>query len=276
MPAFTPNLNLYKPGGGSSGILTPDEVADIDRLNANFDLLDAWSVEIDSVSDPATHTKHFKGPATGIGTVPSPALGDTYQETDGNKVLWKHDGANWLTNEGGLYLIRPTSVVNATVDEKGTVVPVNATTTVSVNGVFSSRFSSYDIHCGINFSAGSQPFMRLRNSGVDETGTAYAAQGVVSSSSVVSGSSSVGTTFWSLDAYTTVWHAISLTLFTPFRYKGDSPKFIQAESVGAPGPYKSSLSGYIGNKDAVDYDGFTLYNGSFNAASSWIKIYGRV
>lgn len=43
MPASTPFLGLYKPGGGSTGVITPDEVADIDRLNQNFDLIDTWA-----------------------------------------------------------------------------------------------------------------------------------------------------------------------------------------------------------------------------------------
>lgn len=41
MPAYTPLLGLYKPGGGSTGDITPDEPVDVDKLNANFDLLDA-------------------------------------------------------------------------------------------------------------------------------------------------------------------------------------------------------------------------------------------
>lgn len=43
MPSFTPNLNLYLPGGGSSGTITPDEVVDIDRLNQNAQLLDGFA-----------------------------------------------------------------------------------------------------------------------------------------------------------------------------------------------------------------------------------------
>lgn len=48
MPGFTPNLNLYKPGGGSTGLITPDEVVDIDRINANSDLIDAWAGTINA------------------------------------------------------------------------------------------------------------------------------------------------------------------------------------------------------------------------------------
>lgn len=36
----TPRAGLYLPGGGSTGTITPDEVADIDKLNGNFTIID--------------------------------------------------------------------------------------------------------------------------------------------------------------------------------------------------------------------------------------------
>lgn len=41
MPAFTTVLGLYKPGGGASGAITPDEPVDVDKINDNFDRLDS-------------------------------------------------------------------------------------------------------------------------------------------------------------------------------------------------------------------------------------------
>lgn len=41
MGAYTPRAGLYKPGGGSTGLILPDETVDIDKLNANFDKIDA-------------------------------------------------------------------------------------------------------------------------------------------------------------------------------------------------------------------------------------------
>lgn len=41
MPAFTTKLSLYKPGGGSTGTITPDETADIDKINDDLDIIDA-------------------------------------------------------------------------------------------------------------------------------------------------------------------------------------------------------------------------------------------
>jgi hypothetical protein len=48
MPQFTSHLNLAKPGGGSSGLILPDETQDIDVLNANSDKIDAWAAQVDS------------------------------------------------------------------------------------------------------------------------------------------------------------------------------------------------------------------------------------
>ena len=41
MSAFTSRAGLYKPGGGSTGLILPDETVDIDKLNRNFDKIDA-------------------------------------------------------------------------------------------------------------------------------------------------------------------------------------------------------------------------------------------
>lgn len=41
MSANTTRLNLYKPGGGATGLILPDEIADIDKINGNMDLIDA-------------------------------------------------------------------------------------------------------------------------------------------------------------------------------------------------------------------------------------------
>lgn len=40
MGAYTPRAGLYKPGGGSTGLILPDETVDIDQLNSNSDIID--------------------------------------------------------------------------------------------------------------------------------------------------------------------------------------------------------------------------------------------
>lgn len=81
MPAFTTRYGLYKPGGGSTGIITPDEIADIDKLNGNFDVIDA-----------------ALGSASGTsGSRPgSPKDGQIFRESDtGNTIVWSSAGSYW-------------------------------------------------------------------------------------------------------------------------------------------------------------------------------------
>lgn len=92
MPAFTPFLNLYKPGGGSTGLITPDEVVDVDRLNQDFDIIDTFAA---GWGQAANRNHQFYGPAAALGAVAGMKLGDEYQETDGDKRVFRYDGATW-------------------------------------------------------------------------------------------------------------------------------------------------------------------------------------
>jgi len=106
---YTSKLNLYKPGGGALGTNTPDEVADIDKLNGNFDLLDAaFGVTIcTSATRPA-----------------SPYVGRTIYQTDDSKILvWT--GSAWATVAES---VSPTNVVTFT---NKTLTTPRETTTVS-------------------------------------------------------------------------------------------------------------------------------------------------
>jgi len=93
MPAYTPFLTLYKPGGGSTGLIVPDEVVDIDRLNANSDLIDAFAA---GWGRAAERNHNFYGPAASRSGISGMKPGDTYQESDGDRVLWEQtSGGSW-------------------------------------------------------------------------------------------------------------------------------------------------------------------------------------
>lgn len=93
MPASTPFLRLYKPGGGSTGLITPDEVVDIDRLNTNADLIDAFAKSY----GPATERNlSFYGPAALRSSVTGMKRGDMYQESDASNKEWRFNGAKWI------------------------------------------------------------------------------------------------------------------------------------------------------------------------------------
>lgn len=81
MGDLTTRLDLYKPGGGSTGLILPDEAADIDKINDNMDIIDAAMGAFICTS----------------GTRPgSPFDGQIIYETDTKKILvYKSVGAVW-------------------------------------------------------------------------------------------------------------------------------------------------------------------------------------
>lgn len=112
MPAFTPFLNLYKPGGGSTGTIVPDEVADIDRINANFDAIDTFA---ESWGLASSKNQGFVGLAANRGAVTGMKRGDTYQETDGDFDRYVYDGSAWKNRSPvSLSITSTTSMVNGT------------------------------------------------------------------------------------------------------------------------------------------------------------------
>lgn len=100
MADHTTRLNLYLPGGGSSGTITPDEPVDIDKINDNMKLLDA--------------AIGFRVVTTG--TRPSdPFIGQPIKETDtGDIRYW--DGDSWEQLSGvpvGTISLWPVSAIPA-------------------------------------------------------------------------------------------------------------------------------------------------------------------
>lgn len=82
MGQYTSRVNLYLPGGGSSGLITPDEEADIDKLNENFKKIDLALGTYFCLS--TTH------PAT-------PFDGQQIYETDTHKFLiWNSSSSTWV------------------------------------------------------------------------------------------------------------------------------------------------------------------------------------
>lgn len=148
MAGTTPNLGLYLPGGGSTGTWTPDETADIDTLNQNFVDIDDWAGEVGNASN---RSRHFYGVAASIGSV-TPKDGDTYQESDGNKILWNRVGGNWKVWEVARVAFTPT-LTGITLGTGGT-----SSVFVGVNaGVF---WMTFDLTLGTGFSL-SDPAMSV-------------------------------------------------------------------------------------------------------------------
>jgi hypothetical protein len=115
---YTTKLNLYKPGGGALGTNTPDEVADIDKLNGNFDVLDAaFGVTICTSSTRPS----------------SPYVGRTIYQTDDSKVfVWT--GSAWAAVAESVTPINVVTFTNKTLTSPRETTTVSATAaTGSIN-----------------------------------------------------------------------------------------------------------------------------------------------
>lgn len=178
MTAFTDFLDLYLPGGGSLGIGGDDEAADIDRINQNMQKIDDWSEATDAkvVSLDTLRIRRFSGLAANIGTATGMALGDLYQETDGDKQLWTYDGTNWVTSNAGLYLIVPSAVSGTNVTKAGGRVTAAASPEIVIDGVFTSRFRRYLVKIDLDSaSVAVATNLQLRAAGVTQ-GSGYTVQ----------------------------------------------------------------------------------------------------
>lgn len=272
MTQTTPKLSLVKPGGGSTGTNTPPDRVDIDVLNDNFDKIDA------AVGSPLEQNRQWYGPAASIGTLPvSPKDGDEYQESDGNKILWKRVSGNWVTNEQGMFLVRPTSVSVGTINPDGSVSPIAGNTICNIDGVFTSRFSRYVVRWDVTTAAPmTLSIVRFRRAGVDlvadyqnqkiyfaGTGTPSAAANVTTGIELISANSSI--------------IAGELTLVRP---SGNAPKVWFGEgtyyTASAPpnGVGAMVLAGINSGSAANSFDGFSLVIAGTTFISGRLSIYG--
>lgn len=271
MPASTPFLGLYKPGGGSTGLITPDEVVDIDRLNTNADLIDAFAK---SYGNAADRNHQLYGPAASVGGVTGMKLGDTYQESDGNKVLWKYDGTNWVTNEGGMYLIRPTSVTNGVIGVNGHVSANAGVDNIIINGVFSSRFRRYRVVADIIFVGGvNQVYLQVAAGGVAVSAANYYSQVFYQTGATLAGVYQSGYNFMSCAAIAGVAQQMVLDISGVAEV---SDTYIGATTF-TPTAGQSHISGY--HQTTAAYDGMRLAlsttgGGRAFALATDIAVYG--
>lgn len=225
--------------------------------------------------------RQFYGPAASIGSVTGMKVGDTYQESDGNKILWKFDSTNWVTNETGLYLIRPTTITGMTASADGTLVLSGTPTALVVDGAFSSRFRSYRIVFQIKCSAASGigVLMQFRRAGTNITGATDYGQTRISGNG--SSLSSSGGTNSNFDLVSTGGQYVAGEVVI------NNPGFNGIKSIlsnvtcATSTPITNVVQGVNGGASALTpFDGFRIYaaTGTFNADSgnSFVKIYGQV
>lgn len=129
--ATTSPDNIWTPDSGDDYALTVDLAATADTVQAALNTL-----RNTTASRVGTNAQRLA--LTG----PSLFEGLTFYTTDTNRS-WFYDGAAWLTADPGTYLLTPSSVTGGTITAGKTV--VTSGDTVTINGVFSSRFRRYRV-----------------------------------------------------------------------------------------------------------------------------------
>jgi hypothetical protein len=258
MAGTTPNLNLYLPGGGSTGTYTPDEVADIDPLNQNFVKLDTFA---GTVGVQTSRNQQFYGLAAGISSVTGMKLGDEYQESDAGKALWRYDGSNWVLNQPGSMVIRPTSVTGGTLQPStGVVVADAGSKAISFNGVFSAKYRRYRLDYQYYSGTPNGSQLRFRNAGVDYAGLNYGYQVTYNNTdnTLVTAHTSNNGAF-GIAATARPGHFGWIELNNPAN--GDTAQYTQKVILGMDG-YSNDIAhfaGLVAGADAQTFDGVTFY-----------------
>lgn len=179
MGELTPRRGMYLPGGGSTGLIVPDEVADIDRLNENFrkidsmlgarvlpsassytdsydgdlvyaedtELLKMYSSNAGKLIDPRVLGGNaFKGTKAQRDAFTGAEKGDLWRLTDDTGYSYEYTGTKWRPLISGLVPVVPASVSaavgTATVDDHG-VITYTTASDIRLLDVFTDEFQDY-------------------------------------------------------------------------------------------------------------------------------------
>lgn len=173
------------------------------------------------------------------------------------------DTAGWdsVAKTDDLVLIRPTSVVavgsgsTATVSSVG-VVTATDITSISLNGVFSSKYSNYKIVFNFMNTSATLPdiYFRLRAGGVDATAASYNRSGYIATTAGVSNSSAVNETVYVCGLAGYQGGLLSIDISNPF-------KPVRTYMSGRNVTYANTIYGFTTDAShmiSTSYDGFSL------------------
>lgn len=187
------------------------------------------------------------------------------------------DGASWVSvidtdTPPAMTLINPTSVAGTGVANSSGAVSFSASTTISLNGCFTTAYDSYQVLLSADSSVSdANLFFRLRSSGTDNSGTSYSFQNITANSATISGTRSTGAT---------AFVGGNVTSSGPSNYRLTFMRPALAQHTGfysdAMQPYLGNAWTYyvVGNHTVTSaYDGFTFYPSSGNITGT-VRVYG--
>ncbi|UVG33806.1 hypothetical protein SEA_HERCULESXL_21 [Microbacterium phage HerculesXL] len=191
-----------------------------------------------------------------------------------------HGKSNGVTpKEQGKVLLRPTSVVGASVNDANEIIPNPSATTVSVNGVFSDKYREYEIEAWFHSAAaGAIPTFRYRVAGADQAAAGtYTSEYQGMNGTTLNASQQAEATF-SLPAIGATFHKLWMSIVNPYTLGTETVMDFRMSSF-LNGTAQRQGFMYMNGGGAVSIDGFSLVYavGSYHATQrSWIKVYGLV
>lgn len=193
-------------------------------------------------------------------TFPVFASGDVLNASDMNAV--------------GLWKITPTSVAGTGVTLSGNVVNFSASTSISVNGVFSSTYENYKIIITGSATGNADNSIRLRAAGTDTTTNyQFTAQGYYASARNDNANNTATQWEFFCSMGSSRGSGSQIELFRP--NTTDAWKSATANSAfahSAVGVITRNCAGVLNS--ATQFDGFTvIVGGGFNATGQ-LRVYG--
>jgi hypothetical protein len=201
----------------------------------------------------------------------SPFVGQLIYETDTARLV-AYNGSAWITQNGGLVPIIPTSVSvgggTATVGTNGQVTFTSATTSLSLNGVFSSAYDNYRIVYRATYASAASVSARLRIATTD-TATNYTFVSLYTNTGTPGGGSTTTTSF-GLSISSTTTRNVVADIISPFI--ATSTGFIGIGREQNAGANYGIISYGHAQIDSTSFDGITLLNDQ--AQTGTVSIYG--
>lgn len=197
-----------------------------------------------------------------------------YQEDTG--VDYWYSGTSWLVNIPGLNIVIPASVSGSgsSVSPRG-LVTLSSTSSVNIDGVFSSRFSSYKIVTDIVTSGNALVQMQFRAGGVTDTASVYDKQVLRAYGSTVDGTQALAQTLWSLQGNSGAGmrHVLDVTLSGPFLASPTQALGAASSSSNPMTPGSGTATVSMLHRSSSSYDGFVV-SASTGTLSGTLQIFG--
>lgn len=247
------------------GIWTPD---DTDDWDLTVDLA-ATAISVDTVVSSSRNALRGLDAAKGA----AGTEGRTYYATDTNRSYFD-DGTNWISNDPGMYLVRPSAVsgTGVSIASNGRIVLTGAAALTNIDGIFSSRFRSYKVIVDVTTPSNDTLRMQYRAGGVTNfTGASYTSQLMYPSGSTTAASV----------VYSAAWHEFATFPSINYKLTFDfiNPQ-IAAESVGFFQCYNANAAaaqgfahGMLRHNASTAFDGLSISMVSGNMTGT-ITVYG--